>query len=334
MVFSVVGGATARRIIEDARPDIVSIVRDTYLEHHCGRSANPGSSFLRFPEKPDARIISLPSFLAERGVAGIKWVSSFPENISENLPRASAVLVLNDGTTGYPFACLEAAHISAARTAASAALAAEQILGRRSAERVLFVGAGVLARTFADFLADLKWTLGAAEVYDLEPRYSQALSHHLGQLEIPACPVTEVAPALARADLVFLATTASCPWLTDPSLLRPGQCVLNVSLRDLAPDLLLSAGNVVDDVEHCLTANTSPHLAEQDVGHRDFIDGTIAGLLLGTLAPRLDRPWIVSPFGLGVLDLAVGHHVYQIAVRDNQVTPVPDFLGQTERWEG
>src|SRR6266851_1386641 len=43
------------------------------------------------------------------------------------LARASAVLILNDATTGYPLACIEASLIRATRTATSAALAAEHI---------------------------------------------------------------------------------------------------------------------------------------------------------------------------------------------------------------
>jgi ornithine cyclodeaminase len=46
--------------------------------------------------------------------------------------------------------------------------------------------------------------------------------------------------------------------------------VLHISLRDLAPEILLASANIVDDIEHCLKANTSPHLTEQLIGNRDF----------------------------------------------------------------
>ncbi|MEV6742475.1 2,3-diaminopropionate biosynthesis protein SbnB [Streptomyces sp. NPDC051104] len=333
MKFDIVSGPTVRRIIEERRPDVVDAVRETYLEHHRGRSVNPSSHFLRFPDKPNARIIALPAFLAEHDLAGIKWISSFPDNIEKNLPRASSVLVLNDFATGYPFACLESSHISAARTAASAVLAAEGVMGAKSAARVLFVGAGVLGRTIADFLLDQQWAIGGCEVYDLNETYAQALADHIGRAEVPAHAATDIAAAFGRADLVVLATTAAQPWLTDPDWLRPGQCILNISLRDLSPEVILAARNVVDDIDHCLTANTSPHLAEQAVGHRDFIDGTIAQVLLGEIKPQPDRPQIVSPFGLGVLDLSVGRHVYQVASDEGAVTSVPDFFGRAERWE-
>src|SRR5690606_34723990 len=98
--FSVVGGKAAREIISASRQDIVDVVRDTYLAHHAGDSVNPDSYFLRFPDKPDARIVALPAHLgADADVSGIKWISSFPANIDRGIPRASAALLLNDHET-------------------------------------------------------------------------------------------------------------------------------------------------------------------------------------------------------------------------------------------
>ena len=104
---------------------MIDVVGRTYLLHHDRQSVNPDSYFLRFPTKPDARVIALPAYLGgDVDTIGIKWIASFPGNVQRGMPRASAVLLLNDYETGYPVACLEAAAISAARTAASAALAA------------------------------------------------------------------------------------------------------------------------------------------------------------------------------------------------------------------
>src|SRR5438094_6163610 len=129
--LSIINGKTAFDIVRAHRSDCIEIVREAYLAHADGRSVNPDSYFLRFPGKPDARIIALPAYLGNGfDVAGLKWIASYPANIQRGFPRASAVLVLNNYDTGYPFALLESSIISAARTAASAALAAHWLNGQ------------------------------------------------------------------------------------------------------------------------------------------------------------------------------------------------------------
>ena len=108
---------------------IIDVVAEAYLEHQRGESHCPPSGFLRFADRPDDRIISLPARVRHGGadVAGVKWISSFPANRARGLPRASAVIVLNGLGSGVPVACLGGALISAARTAASAALGARHL---------------------------------------------------------------------------------------------------------------------------------------------------------------------------------------------------------------
>src|SRR5260370_38066691 len=129
--LSIINGKIVFDIIRAHRADCIDIVRNGYLPHAQGQSVNPDSYFLRFPDKPDCRIIALPAYLGNGfQVAGLKWIASYPGNIQRGFPRASAVLVLNSYETGYPFAILESSIISAARTAASAALAAYWLTGR------------------------------------------------------------------------------------------------------------------------------------------------------------------------------------------------------------
>src|SRR6202035_3592382 len=136
--FAVIPGAQVRRVLEGREEQIVQLVEATYRLHSAGDSVNPPSYFLRFPDRPASRIIALPASIGgEVKVAGIKWISSFPDNVAAGIPRASAVLILNDHDSGYPFACIEASIISATRTAAMAAMAADWFTcGRQRPRRV------------------------------------------------------------------------------------------------------------------------------------------------------------------------------------------------------
>ena len=87
----------------------------------------------------------------------------------------------------------------------------------------------------------------------------------------------------------------------------------------------------MDDVEHCLKADTSPHLAEQLIGNRDFLAGTLIDVMTaGSIVPA-DRTVVFSPFGLGVLDLAVGKYVYDQVLRSGELHVVDDFFHDLRR---
>jgi 2,3-diaminopropionate biosynthesis protein SbnB len=325
--FDVIGGANIRAILAENRPQIVQLVREAYRLHHAGGTTNPDSYFLRFPDQPSARIIALPARL--RGgadIAGIKWISSFPANHDVALPRASAVIVLNDMATGFPYACLEGSYISAARTAASAALAAELLHSGKQVACAAIIGAGPIAATVIDFLLAGGWSIGQFRVHDLIEARAAVFCDELAARGQRAATSSSAEAAIGAAELVLFATTASKPYLADPALFNPAQTVLHVSLRDLGVDVILSAQNILDDVEHCLKAQTSPHLAEQATGGRAFVGGAIGDLIVGRVKPDASRPRIFSPFGLGVLDLAVARFVFEQAAASGRAAMIEDFF--------
>jgi ornithine cyclodeaminase len=268
-------------------------------------------------------------------VDGLKWISSFPENVAAGIPRASAVLILNDHDTGYPFACLESSIISATRTAASAALAADWLSrGRRRPARVGFVGTGLIARYIQTFLAGTGWSFDQVGVHDLSAHSVAGFCDYLRQPGATSrITVHDSAEQLIRSsDLVVFATVAGQPHVSDPSWFDHNPLVLHVSLRDLAPEIVLASTNIVDDIEHCLKANTSPHLAEQLTGNRDFLRGTLDDVMTGRVTVPADRPVVFSPFGLGVLDLAVGKYVYDEVDRCGELHVVDDFFHELRRY--
>ncbi|MDN5861262.1 MAG: 2,3-diaminopropionate biosynthesis protein SbnB, partial [Pseudonocardia sp.] len=331
--FAVISGAQVQAALAGREQEIVDLVEAAYRWHGAGDSVNPPSYFLRFPDRPTARIIALPASLGGKvRVDGLKWISSFPANVAAGIPRASAVLILNDHDTGYPFACLESSIISATRTAASAALGAARLsVGRPRPRRVGFVGTGLIARYIHTFLVGSGAMFDEIGVHDTHAGSAAGFRSYLEGAGQAAVTVHDSPEGLIRSsDLIVFATVAATPHIEERAWFDHHPLVLHVSLRDLSPQILLDAVNIVDDVEHCLKADTSPHLVEQLTGNRDFLrgdpGGTLDDVIAGRVAIPADRTVVFSPFGLGVLDLAVGKYVYDAVLAAGELHVIPEFF--------
>ena len=114
-----------KSILEEKEIEITELIKETYILYAQGQCSLPNSVFLRFPQDERNRIIGLPADVGGRiKSAGIKWISSFPNNIIRGMERASAIIALNDLETGTVDTLISGTDISAKRTAASAVEAA------------------------------------------------------------------------------------------------------------------------------------------------------------------------------------------------------------------
>lgn len=320
--LTVLDASAVGRVVADRRL-ILNAVRDAYLSFEAATTSNPHSHFLRFADFPSSRIIALPARMrtGDRDVAGIKWVASFPGNHEVGLPRASAVVVLNDMATGRPVALLEASQINIARTAASAALVLSALLGESARiASVGLIGGGPVGQEIVAYVAAAGHELNHLVVHDrLDESATRAVELLAPNAE---SVVTGTLQDALECDVVVTATTAAEPYIDVPP--RAKQVYLNISLRDFSPVALQGAANVVDDIEHCVREYTSPHLTALELGHTDFIVTTIPRLLHGETVD-LARGVVVSPFGLGVLDLAVAATVLERS--DAPAATVHNFYG-------
>ncbi|WP_314221308.1 2,3-diaminopropionate biosynthesis protein SbnB [Streptomyces zaehneri] len=309
-------------------PAVLDAVRSAYVLHGQGHSQVPFSSFLRPPRPAGSRIISLPAYLGgPEPVMGLKWISSFPANVEQGLQRASSVQVLNDLDTGYPQALLEGSQISSSRTAASAALASGALHGSRPVRTAGLIGCGTINQRVLAFLTLTHPELETVVLQDVVPGRAEVFAAEL-ECEYPgiAFRTGDVAAALG-AETVSIATTDSTYWLdlaAHPD--RPSrQVILHLSLRDLSTGSVLGAYNVVDDVEHAVRERTSLHRAEQETGHREFVHAEIATVLGCSEPPATDGTIVFSPFGLGILDLAVAQAVLKAATAAGLGTEAAGF---------
>ncbi|WP_282202149.1 2,3-diaminopropionate biosynthesis protein SbnB [Kitasatospora fiedleri] len=325
----ILGREDVRNALAGLDATVVDLVRNAYVLHGQGKSDLPFSTFLRPLHRSDSRIIALPAYLGGPApVMGLKWISSFPENVKRGMQRASSLCILNDLESGYPLALMEGSQISAVRTAAGAALASGLLNAGREVRTVGLVGCGTINQRVVHFLDQVHEELETVLLQDAFPERAEVFAAELAA----AYPhLTFRAAGLSRvlgADTVSIATTDSSYWLdlADHPQRPHGQVVLHLSLRDLSVESVLGAVNVVDDAEHAIREQTSLHKAEQQAGHRRFVTAEIGALLDGTAElPSGARTVVFSPFGLGVLDLAVAEAVLTAAEKAGLGTEAGGF---------
>lgn len=310
--------------------EIVAAVKAAYLTQEQGDVSMPNCAFLRFPQNDTDRIIPKPAFLGgDFQIAGMKWVASFPLNLTRGIERASATLIVNSTQTGVPEAVMESSVISAYRTAASAALAADVLRGSRPASAVGIMGCGLINFETLRFLLRLRPEIRTILLLDLSgERALQYRRKCAAFCEGREILILEAGDTLfGRADVISIATTATTPHQDSIASCRVEDTILHISLRDFTPQAVLMADNIVDDIDHVCSNHTSLDLTARREGNRNFIRTTIGAILTGNEPPQVGgRPSMFSPFGLGILDLALAHLAYGLAREERAGTLIDNFL--------
>ena len=184
-------------------------VRDAFVAHARGEWTMQPKLYVTNYPAGDFR--AMPALGG--GHALLKWVTSFPGNPEHGLPTVSGLVVLSDASTGLVQALLDAGAVTALRTGAAAALAAET-LGTGDGTAAV-IGVGVNGRAAARNLH----ALGRRVVlWDVDRERARAVA---GAVGVGVAASQEEALA---ADVVVTVTPGKQILLTEGSL-RPGQHV-------------------------------------------------------------------------------------------------------------
>ena len=152
--------------------EAIVAVREAFVRHRRGEWVMPSKVYLESPPHGDFR--AMPA--RGDGLAMLKWISSFPPNPAEHgLPAVMGVVCVNDAVTSEPLALLDAGAVTALRTGAVAAVAAEALAHGRA---VGIVGAGVYGAWAARCLAAAGF--GPGVVHDPRADAAAALAAELG----------------------------------------------------------------------------------------------------------------------------------------------------------
>ncbi len=312
--------------------DPLAIVTGAFLAVAAGRAGVTAEAALRWtaPDGTAARSLVLPAWHTES--YGCKIINACIGNVAHGLPRAQGLIVLFDPVTAAPVGVLEAARISAMRTAAVSLAGVRAVREFSTVRHVGFLGCGTQARTHLEMLA-ARAQPEAVSVHDTEPGRAAALADHARKLltqakvEIAGSPEAAVGPA----DLTIAATTTTTPYVA-LRWLPAGATFVNVSLDDATEELLLGCERLfVDDWSLIRQDNTRllGRLAqagkvtgpgEPSVTGARQVDADLATLLGGGYSEPVgpaDRV-VINPFGMGVHDIALAAQVYAAALASDR----------------
>jgi alanine dehydrogenase len=189
--------------------------------------------------RPDSFLHAMPAHLRDDDVVALKWVSGFPANPTRGLPYISGVIIVNDPESGIPRAIMDAAEITAARTAAVSGLCVRK-WAPENWTRAAILGCGEQGRYHAAVLRFLKPAADLA-VFDPDPKKAAGL----GEVTVAATAEAAVQGAEVVITAGPIIANASSPmrstWLGESWLVLPIDFDLYVSAElTRACDLLLT----------------------------------------------------------------------------------------------
>ena len=301
----------------------VDDIETVFRLHAAGDYALPEKIVLEWeqhdPDQLGNHINTMPGYIGGPfRMAGLKTIASFPHNPTRyGLPRASALIVLNDVDTGLPLAVMDGTLISAMRTGAATGVAA-RYLAREDARVVGLIGAGVQNRTQLMALKVARPGITTARVFDLRRERAEQFARDMAaELDIEV-QVAESAEEVARsADILVTATTTTRP-IVRRGWLRPGTFYAHIAGYECEYDVIREADKVVVDdwnqVKHRMYSTVA--LMWRDGLFRDEDLYAELGEIVSGRKPgreRDDEIIIFSPIGMGIHDIAVATRIYRKA---------------------
>jgi ornithine cyclodeaminase/alanine dehydrogenase-like protein (mu-crystallin family) len=153
--------------------EAIERVRDGFVQYAGNEWQMPPKVYLDASPKGDFR--AMPAKGA--GLAILKWVTSFPDNPQAGLPVVMGMICVSSASDGQPLALVDVRAVTALRTGAVAAVAAQE-LAREDARTVGMVGCGLHGRWAARCLAAAEY--GPGVCFDPDPEAAGQLAGELG----------------------------------------------------------------------------------------------------------------------------------------------------------
>jgi ornithine cyclodeaminase/alanine dehydrogenase len=310
------------RVLMPSMIEVVEIVEETLRHHGAGNTQMPPK--IDLGPAPDSFLHAMPAFVQPTGAVGMKWVAGYPANPAKHLPYIHGTLLLNDAETGKPTGIMDASVITGVRTGACTAVTAKHLADPAS-EVMAIIGCGVQGRTNIEALLAVFPDTERMLAYDIDPeRQAQFADEIMTTFDVASVIPPDPQECCEGAHIIV----TSLPIVKNPQpMIEPEWLQTGTLCVPLDFDASFTPGSfarsdlfVTDDLEQ--------FRRYQALGYFKDIQepsGDLGAIINGNGPVRPEGTPIVmsANLGLGILDVALGARILQLAEEKDVGTQLP-----------
>lgn len=292
--------------------EVVDLAEEALRHHGDGHTQMPPKTDI--VPGDDAFLHAMPAYVEPMGALGIKWVAGYPTNKAKGLPYIHGSILLNDPETGVPKAIVDAAQVTAVRTAACTGVTARHLADPDS-EVMTIIGCGVQGRTNIEALLAVFPNTERMLAYDVDTeRQAQFADEIMTTFDLASIIPPEPQEACEGAHIIV----SSLPIVKDP---QPAIQADWLQTGTLCVPLDFDASFTPEAFERAdlfVTDDLDQYQAYKAKGYFSGIPDPTAGLgavVNGSGPSRPEGKPIVmaANLGLGILDVALANLLVQRA---------------------
>lgn len=301
-------------------PSTIEAVEKGFEQHGLKKVQMPVKSYLFF-EKHNGDLRTMPAYMEEEDIAGVKIVNVHPDNRQRGLPTVMGVVVLHSTQTGEPLVIMDGTFLTDMRTGAAGGVAAKY-LARKDSHVVGMVGVGDQART---------QLLALSQVMDIQEvklfcrnmahcdHFEKDMSHVINCEFLKKDKIQDV----CACDILVTTTPVREP-LVMSEWVQEGTHINAIGAdakgkEELDPRLLMRATVIVDDMlQASSSGEVNVPLSKGMITAKDIcceLGEIVAGIRPGRQSD--DEITIFDSTGLAVQDMVTANMIYRKALEQD-----------------
>ena len=281
---------------------------------------------INFEVKKNGITSFMPALIKDFPAAGIKIVSTYPDNAKKGMPAVTATTLLTDPETGVVNAIFDGTELTRMRTGAVSGLATK-LLANNDAKTAALFGTGGQAMSQLEALLTVR-KLSEVRIYDSNREWTasfigraSALAERFNVRLVAAVSSDE---AVDCADIITTVTTSTDP-VFDGHRIKKGTHINAVGVfmphkRELDEFTVTNADRIFVDNMEAIMTEAGEFLIPISEGKfsKESINGELGDLILGRVEGRTDprQITIMKTVGFATLDIVIAFNVYKKAVAE------------------